>query len=125
MSLIGLKLVCAKWLGTSIGLGYQALAHDLGIDMPIRMSTDSSAAIGVATRQGVGKIRHLETHTLWVQQHVRSGASKGNRSNKTDAFKKAMKEEVYKAFTRVALRTSVARSPRVLRNSEVSRSIIS
>jgi len=35
--------------------------------------TDSSAAIGICTRQGLGKLRHLDTHTLWVQQAVRTG----------------------------------------------------
>lgn len=59
--------------GASIGLGHRALARDLGINLSIRMWVGSSAAIGVATRQGVGKIRHLDTKTLWVQQAVRTG----------------------------------------------------
>ena len=33
--------------------------------------TDSSAALGTASRSGLGKLRHLETHTLWVQEKVR------------------------------------------------------
>ena len=53
-------------------LGYQALLRDLGIDLPIRVWTDSSAAIGICSRQGLGKLRHLDTHMLWVQQAVRS-----------------------------------------------------
>ena len=36
------------------------------------MWTDSSAAIGICTRQGLGKLRHLDTHTLWTQQAVRT-----------------------------------------------------
>ncbi len=36
------------------------------------MWTDSSAAIGICTRQGLGKLRHLDTHTLWIQQAVRT-----------------------------------------------------
>ena len=40
--------------------------------MPLRVWTDSSAAIGICSRQGLGKLRHLETHLLWVQQAVRS-----------------------------------------------------
>ncbi len=46
--------------------------HDLGINLPIRLWTDSSAAVGICQRQGLGKLRHLETHTLWVQHAVRS-----------------------------------------------------
>ena len=58
--------------GSGQGLGYQALLHDLGVDVPLRVWTDSSAAIGICSRQGLGKLRHLDTHTLWVQQAVRT-----------------------------------------------------
>ncbi len=27
--------------------------------------------MGICTRQGLGKLRHLDTHTLWIQQAVR------------------------------------------------------
>ena len=59
--------------GSGIGLGCQSLLRDLRLDLPVRVWTDSSAAIGICTRQGLGKLRHLDTHTLWVQQAVRSG----------------------------------------------------
>jgi len=58
--------------GAGVGLGYQSLLQDLGIDVALRIWTDSSAAIGICSRQGLGKLRHLDTHTLWVQQAVRS-----------------------------------------------------
>ena len=57
--------------GAGIGLGYCSLLADLGISLPMRLWTDSSAAIGICSRQGLGKLRHLDTHTLWVQQAVR------------------------------------------------------
>ena len=38
----------------------------------MRVWTDSSAAIGICNRQGLGKLRHLDTHTLWIQQAVRT-----------------------------------------------------
>ena len=56
------------------GLGHQSLMSDLNVNLPVRAWTDSSAAIGIATRSGLGKIRHLETHTLWLQEKVRVGA---------------------------------------------------
>ena len=56
------------------GLGHQALMADLDVKLPVRAWTDSSAALGIATRSGLGKIRHLETHTLWLQEKVRTGA---------------------------------------------------
>jgi hypothetical protein len=58
--------------GAGQGLGYQALLEDVGIDLPLRVWTDSSAAIGICSRQGLGKLRHLDTHTLWIQQAVRT-----------------------------------------------------
>ena len=59
--------------GAGQGLGFQALLRDVGVDLPLRVWTDSSAAIGICSRQGLGKLRHLDTHTLWIQQAVRTG----------------------------------------------------
>ena len=56
------------------GLGHQSLLRDMGLVVPVCVWTDSSAALGIATRSGLGKLRHLETHTLWVQEKVRTGA---------------------------------------------------
>ena len=56
------------------GLGHQSIMQDFGLKTPVRVWTDSSAAIGISTRSGLGKLRHLETHTLWVQEKVRTGA---------------------------------------------------
>ncbi len=50
--------------GSAMGLGFQSLLQDLGIDVPLRVWTDSSAAIGICNRQGLGKLRHLDTHLL-------------------------------------------------------------
>lgn len=56
------------------GLGHQSIMRDFGLTVPVRVWTDSSAALGISTRSGLGKLRHLETHTLWVQEKVRVGA---------------------------------------------------
>ena len=58
--------------GAGQGLGYQALLKDVGVELPLRVWTDSSAALGICSRQGLGKLRHLDTHTLWIQQAVRT-----------------------------------------------------
>ena len=54
-------------------LGQQSLLRDLGVDLPVRVWTDSSAALGICSRSGLGKLQHLETHTLWVQEKIRMG----------------------------------------------------
>ena len=60
--------------GRGLGLGQQALYRDAGIKQPLRIWTDSSAAVGTAGRQGLGKRRHLECHTLWLQHRLRQKA---------------------------------------------------
>ena len=35
--------------------------------------TDSSAAKAIATRAGVGQVRHLDTRSLWLQAEVKQG----------------------------------------------------
>ena len=47
---------------------------DLGYEAGVRVWTDSSAAMGIAGRSGFGRLRHLETHALWVQERLRSKA---------------------------------------------------
>ena len=59
--------------GISHGIGLRSIATDLGIQTKLRLRTDATAAMGMARRLGVGKIRHLDTALLWVQGHVRSG----------------------------------------------------
>ena len=56
-----------------IALGHRSLLVDLGLRLPCRVWTDSSAAIGICARQGLGKMRHIECHTLWIQQRLRQG----------------------------------------------------
>ena len=38
---------------------------------PVTVGSDSSAAIGISSRSGVGKVRHIATRYLWVQDAVR------------------------------------------------------
>ena len=52
-------------------LGVQAVAKDLGWDMSIQIWVDSSAAKGIASRVGLGKLRHMEVSYLLVQQALR------------------------------------------------------
>ena len=56
-----------------VGLGYKALLQDFGYELPATAWTDSSAAMGVVGRQGLGRLRHLDTHSLRIQHAVRSG----------------------------------------------------
>ena len=56
--------------GAARAMGAQSLADDLGWSVSLVMWTDSSAGKSIACRQGLGKVRHLETKFLWLQQAV-------------------------------------------------------
>ena len=59
--------------GFSEALGIQSVARDLGVELHPEVHADSSAAIGICRRSGIGKVRHLAVAQLWVQDLVRSG----------------------------------------------------
>ena len=44
------------------------IQDQIGIDL----HADSSAAIGICRRSGIGKVRHLATAQLWVQEKLRN-----------------------------------------------------
>ena len=56
--------------GASCALGLRAFFADLGVQVAIVMRCDSSAAAAVATRKGLGRLRHLHTRHLWLQDRV-------------------------------------------------------
>ena len=78
--------------GIAQGIGLRSIAADLGITLPLTLKTDATAAMGMARRLGIGKIRHLDTALLWVQQAVRSGEvdlqKVAGAENPGDAFTK-------------------------------------
>ena len=55
-----------------VALGIRSLAADLGIkfESAIAIKSDASAAIGISSRLGIGKVRHTEVTQLWVQEKV-------------------------------------------------------
>lgn len=58
--------------GASQAIGIRSMLKDLGITDPlsITLKTDASAAVGIASRRGMGKVRHIEVNQLWLQQKV-------------------------------------------------------
>ena len=51
-------------------IGMPGIASDFGITRTPMLRADASAGIGVASRTGVGKVRHLHIQALWIQQCV-------------------------------------------------------
>ena len=80
--------------GTGKGLGQQAIGRDGGFELPVRVWKDSSADMGKAARQGLGKLWHLECHSLWIQQRLRRNEFELRKvdgtKNPADLFSKHM-----------------------------------
>ena len=55
----------------SESLGIVAMTEDYGDKLDGYLYADASAAIGIAGREGLGRIRHLDTQALWLQQALR------------------------------------------------------
>ena len=84
--------------GSAEGLGMVSLATDLGLGLSLEVCVDSSAAIGICRRTGIGRIRHLATGQLWVQERVRQGDFILSKvigvNNPADILTKAVAEEL-------------------------------
>ena len=48
-----------------------ALRHVMGEPLETHIFTDSSAARGIVSRKGCGRLRHVEGRMLWLQDHIR------------------------------------------------------
>ena len=58
--------------GAAEGIGMPNIAKDLSIYYDVHLYTDSSAAMGMVARNGMGKVRHIEVSELWIQDAVRN-----------------------------------------------------
>ena len=78
-------------------LGVQALALDLGWSFGLDLFVDATAAQGIAARTGLGRVRHMETRVLWVQQALREGKFRIRRvdgkKNPSDILTKPLSAE--------------------------------
>ena len=61
----------ATTMASSEALGLKAMMADFGIHVTPHMFVDASAAIGICQRKGLGKVRHLDTQSLWIQDALR------------------------------------------------------
>ena len=60
-------------------MGMQHIAKDLSIYYDIHLYTDSSAAMGMVARKGMGQVRHIEVSELWIQDAVRNNVLTVNK----------------------------------------------
>ena len=50
------------------GFGMLSLLNDVGLDARVSLHMDAAAALGVIQRRGVGRVRHPDVATLWLQE---------------------------------------------------------
>ena len=78
-------------------LGLQSLLTDLGVQMGIRVSTDAIAGKSIATRHGLGKVRHISMNKPWIQEKVSNGVTSivkiKNKLNPTDLLTKHLSKD--------------------------------
>ena len=78
--------------------GIMSLAADFEIDLKGKVRSDSTAAIGIAHREGLGgRCRHINVQYLWIQERVRQGqlglAKVVGKDNPADMMTKAVASE--------------------------------
>ena len=66
--------------GVAEALAVQALAEEMEWKMSVRVHTDSSAAKAVASRRGLGKLRHIELNTYGSKNWYKNRGSRSRRS---------------------------------------------
>ena len=69
----GQSEVAALVKGAGEGLGFVSSLADFEVDIPLELHSDATAAIGMAKREGLGRVRHVAVADLWVQQLIRTG----------------------------------------------------
>ena len=86
--------------GAAEGLGMQALGADLGMDLKVRIWTDSTTGKSIASRRGLGKLRHVELRWLWVQEVIKAGRIEVRKvkgeDNVADHLTKPITKEIMK-----------------------------
>ena len=80
----------------SVGLGIKNLTLEMGIrfEGPIELNSDASAAIGISSRIGSGKVRHIEVTQLWLQEKVRDKTIRVNKVGTDDNLSDALTKGV-------------------------------
>ena len=68
----------------STALGEQAMMADWGVKLSVNIAMDASAGISIGSRRGLGKVKHIDTCYLWVQEIVDQGRIRLKKVNTQD-----------------------------------------
>ena len=88
--------------------GAQILLAEMRRVKSARLKGDSAACTGILSREGAGKMKHVQVKQFWLQESVRDGTlivqQIPRESNSADAFTKHWGPDVSAHFSRVCLR---------------------
>ena len=59
--------------GAQQALGMKSYLEDMGIRAGIVLEIDASATLGILNRDGIGRTRHIDVRSLWLQDQVKQG----------------------------------------------------
>ena len=65
--------ILAANAGAVEGIYLCNVLEELGINVKLRLRTDSSSGMATLCRRGPGRMRHLRVKTLWWQEEIRAG----------------------------------------------------
>ena len=70
--------------GSARGIFTKHMCDELGQTINIDVETDSTAAIGMCSRTGVGKTRHIQVRWLWIQDAIRDKVVRSRKVRGTE-----------------------------------------
>ena len=70
--------------GSARGIFTKHMYEEMGRTINIDVETDSTAAIGMCSRTGVGKTRHVQVRWLWIQDAIRDKVVRLRKVKGTD-----------------------------------------
>ena len=108
--------------GSSELLGIISLAQDLNVSLNGHLHSDSSAAIGISQRRGLGKVKHMHTQYLWIQERIRAKDfvvhKVGTDNNVADLFTKHLaRPKIDKFMSSLGFREPTSKNSLALRSA--------
>ena len=96
--------------GAAEALGFRELLTDIGLPATIPLRSDSTAAMSAATRQGLGRMKHVQVRDLALQQWIADGLltlqKVASAANAADLLTKHVSQNVRAPVSRPEARPS-------------------
>ena len=92
--------------GAAQVLGLSSMSADFGEDIGCTVRSDSSAALAISQRVGLGRVRHIQVQYLWIQERHYEGSLglskvKGEQ-NPADMLTKGVPQEILSRHMRAS-----------------------